>query len=301
MTLTETALASADISFKAMGSDCFIQVTAQSEDAASRLASLAKVRVSLLEKCWTRFSPQSELSRLNFAAGLGQQKISPDLAALIAAMASAWKETNGLYDPTILPAILASGYTEDYEKVKIRKTHTASSWNIPAPGMSGVTLAKENGAWLASLPAAVGIDPGGIGKGLAGDIVCAELMNAGADGVLTSLGGDVVATGTGPTGQWTVGIDGFDWQVSAGPEGLGVATSTTLKRSWGKTHHIINPKTGTKAEPEFTQATVIAASGAEAEAAASAALLASYAKSWLESRRLSGFLTGACGKVVVTS
>ena len=50
-------------------------------------------------------------------------------------------------------------------------------------------------------------DPGGIGRGLAADLVSVEAMDAGAEGVWVSLGGDVRVAGTGPTGAgWSVAI-----------------------------------------------------------------------------------------------
>ena len=58
------------------------------------------------------------------------------------------------------------------------------------------------------LPAGSGFDPGGIGKGLAADIVSAELLAAGARGACVNLGGDLRVTGEAPGGgTWTVAVE----------------------------------------------------------------------------------------------
>src|SRR5204862_328066 len=58
------------------------------------------------------------------------------------------------------------------------------------------------------LPAGTGFDPGGIGKGLAADMVVAETMAAGAAGVCVNLGGDLRVTGLDPTdAAWTVAVE----------------------------------------------------------------------------------------------
>ena len=48
-------------------------------------------------------------------------------------------------------------------------------------------------------PAGLVLDPGGIGKGLAADLVAAELCAAGATGALVGIGGDLAARGRHPT------------------------------------------------------------------------------------------------------
>ena len=57
------------------------------------------------------------------------------------------------------------------------------------------------------LPAGTGFDSGGIGKGLAADLVAVEVMAAGADGVCVNLGGDLRVLGTSSDGSWTVAVE----------------------------------------------------------------------------------------------
>jgi thiamine biosynthesis lipoprotein len=133
------------------------------------------------------------------------------------------------------------------------------------------------------LPPGVRIDPGGIGKGLAGDMVAGEMLAAGAAGVLIDLGGDLRVAGVPPDGNaWTISIeDPFDPEREltrvALLDGAVVTTSITW-RKWEiagrKVHHIVDPSTGDISASDVVSATVVAGEGWWGEALAKAAFLA---------------------------
>jgi thiamine biosynthesis lipoprotein len=269
-----------------MGSD--IHVVVWSRSRADRLADLAVHRVDLLEQCWSRFRSDSELNRLNARAGDGPVTVSEDLHRLVATLVTAWQWTEGDVDATVLGAMVAMGYDRTFADVI--SSPLPSHWSgQPGVGMSGVAL----GPGHVSLPRGVGLDPGAVGKGLAGDIVTTEISHAGADAVLVSIGGDVVTIGTPPdSGGWRVSLrddrtpsrDEIDILMLAGKH-RAVATSSTLRRRWSGRHHVIDPRTGLPASSEIVQATVVADSGWRAEAGATLALLRGGARAdWLEQR-----------------
>src|SRR5439155_6641322 len=88
-----------------------------------------------------------------------------------------------------------------------------------------------------------GFDPGGIGKGLAADMVAQELMDCGARGACVNLGGDLRVEGEGPdAGRWIVAVEhprGGDPVVVAALAAGAIATSTILKRAWTVTARTI--------------------------------------------------------------
>ncbi len=280
-----------------MGTDCTVTVYASGNRAAGALLDAAVLRVELLEACWSRFRPTSELNRLNSQAGSGPVEVSADLLRLVWTMKEAWAQTQGLLDPTILTSIKAIGYDTDFASVIARSAIEATNEHLrveASPGMYDVVMAGAN----VTLPLGVGLDPGAIGKGLAGDIIVEELRSAGATGVIVNLGGDVVFAGSpGDDPYWLVAIE--DERVPVGAPGRimsnlefdrvtdrgAVATSTTLKRRWGNgRHHLIDPRTGNVAVVDIVQATVAADFGWRAEMAATAALLlgADAGHEWLE-------------------
>lgn len=279
---TSTLLASSEtqnVSFRAMGSDCQIRVWG---DAAAELASLAVRRVQLLERCWTRFSSTSELSRLNARSGQGPQMVSADLLALVSAMQAAHTITDGLFDPTVLSAMVQHGYDVDFETLRNSAIHIDLPAPVPTTGMSEVLV--DLAASTLTVPAGLALDAGAIGKGLAGDLIVDELIEAGAQGVLVNLGGDVVFAGSpidteGIPEAWVIAVgdaaserDVFTFPVNT--HRGAVTTSSTLRRRWADgRHHVIDPSTGTMSDSDTAQATVVSSHGWLAEAHATALLL----------------------------
>lgn len=282
--------------FRAMGTDCRVLGYGPHADA---LVDLAVQRVAILEHCWSRFRPDSELNRLNTRAGQGPVAVSADLALLVDAMQRAWQWTNGRFDPTVLAAVRSVGYDADFAEV-IGRSAVAGSVAVPAIGMAGVDVVDGQ----VVLPTGVGLDPGAIGKGLAGDVIVDELLGAGAEGILVDLGGDIVFGGVpGDSTYWQIEvIDERDASVCSSvtwptpvPKAA-VATSSALRRRWADgRHHVIDPSTGTVASVEVVQSTVVADSGWRAEVAATAAMLMGVTDGtrWLREQRLSGLLLTA--------
>jgi len=255
-----------------MGTNCQVVVWASSAESAEALASLGVQRVEILEQCWSRFRATSELSMLNAQAGKGAIAASDDLVRLVRAMRDAWIITDGLFDPTVLPAMNAWGYDATSHRCP-----TSFAEDIPVlsvPGMADVLTSDT----AVELPAGVNLDPGAIGKGLGADIVSRELHDAGADGVLVDLGGDISWRGLPSDGMWHFQVrderTGEDrWEIFTADEG-GLATSTTKTRRWAQgRHHVIDPRTGAPSVQPAVQSTVLASRAVIAEIVATAALL----------------------------
>jgi thiamine biosynthesis lipoprotein len=298
-----------------MGTDCHVYIVAD-EVSGEDLLQLAQDRAELLEDCWSRFRPASELNRLNAFAGRGPLTVSGDLYLLADRMRQAWSMSGGLFDPTVLSSMMALGYDADFSLVSARSAEDLGDIiTSTAPGMSGVRL--DESAMTISLPAGVGIDPGAIGKGLAADVIAAELFEAGADGVLINLGGDLAFVGNTEDGtSWSIGVEDERLPVDDAarvlrvfefPEGsttAGIATSTTLKRRWaqGRRHHVIDPRTGGMSVSDLVQVTVVADEAWQAEITATTALLmpAVEAERWLREREVPAILLTADRTIVTT-
>ena len=282
----------AEVRGRAMGSDLHVIVWAPA--SAERLAELAAYRVALLEQCWSRFRPDSELNLLHARAGHGAIPVSEDLHRLVSALVRACSWSEGDVDATVLGGMVAMGYDADFEV--IRSTPMPTSWErMPGQGMGGVRV----GDGAVALPRGVGLDPGAIGKGLAGDIVTAEIAASGAHAVLVSIGGDVVTHGTPPdTGEWRISLcdDRTDSReeidvVTLSGEARAVATSSTLRRRWSGRHHVLDPRSGSPVASDVVQATVVADCGWRAEAGATVALVrGSSSAAWLAERGCMAYL-----------
>ena len=87
-------------------------------------------------------------------------------------MLEAWRATGGRYDPTLLAAIDAAGYATSVDGSGPRSAGPRG----PRAGRGLRRRARARSAPLVAVPSGAGIDPGGIGKGLAADIVVTELL-----------------------------------------------------------------------------------------------------------------------------
>jgi thiamine biosynthesis lipoprotein len=228
-----------------------------------------------LEQAWSRFHEGSDVWRLNWSQGR-PVRVRSCTARLVRELISAWAMTNGDFDPTALPRLVASGYATSRLDTSQRTMLPASAvW----PGeVAGIEIAGLD----IRLPLGTTLDPGGLGKGLAADMVAELALDRGADGVLAEVGGDLVVAGQAPDGEaWTIGIEdpfapGELLTVIRLAHGA-VATSSRLVRVWGgpdgAAHHLIDPATGASALTPTVTSTVIAGTGARAEALAKLAFL----------------------------
>jgi len=258
-----------------------------------------------LERSWSRFIPDSEISRLNASPGRPVE-VGADTILLLEKMVEGWQMSNGHFNPTILPALIDEGYPTSIDDPDRRTILPGSTTRT---GRADQILIDRPGG-IAWLPAGTGIDPGGIGKGLAADIVANELVVAGAEGVMVNIGGDLRVVGRPGHGEWTVAVEDplqantamLTFAINQG----GVATSSTLSRTWGsgnqERHHLIDPALGRSADTDLTAVTVIAPTAWQAEVEATTTLLLGRVGglAWLVDRGLDGMLIGAGGQVAVT-
>jgi thiamine biosynthesis lipoprotein len=215
----------------------------------------------------TRFDSTSELSRLN-AHPRERVAASRLLRRFVAAVAPAGQQSGGLVDATCLPAVEAAGYDRHW---------AAGADFAPRPGR------PSSGAWrdvrvegdTVVRPRGVRLDSGGLGKGLAADVM-AEALD-GLEAWIVDCGGDLRVGGRAGRERTIQVLDPIDPDVVLHAFGLrhgAVATSGTTRRRWSGGHHLIDPRTGRPADTGVVQVTAVAATGLEAEILAKTALLA---------------------------
>lgn len=271
--------------FRVMGSDAHVVVsTSGSQLDADSLLEVASARLRRLELTWSRFLPDSELSVANAHPGEWVE-ISHDTVELVDRALRAHVGTGGLFDPTLLGAVVDAGYDRSLGGDGRPGPGPASAAvdGLLGDGTSGggsVELDRA-GRRLRVRPG-TGFDPGGIAKGFAADVVVGELLGLGADGACVNVGGDLRLGGE-VGGDWTIDVedprlpDGAPIRRLSIAEGA-VATSSRLRRRWtrpdgSEAHHLIDPRTARPARTEVLTATAVAAEGWVAEAAATAAFL----------------------------
>lgn len=252
------------LSFPALGTACEVQYTAPGGDAQTAAFERAAVGwVSAFEAKYSRFRPDSLVSRINAAAGREWVEVDAEMEGLFKLCDTLHFMTQGVLDPTALPLIRLWNYKAEQPRIpaatEIAAARALVGWKkvqrapgrvfLPEPGMA--------------------LDFGGFGKEYAVDIVAQIAGDHGLGSALVDFGHDLRAVGA-PPGRpaWHIGLE--DPQkpgtasASIGVTGKGVASSGDYLRCFivdGKRYgHIVDPRTGWPVANGCTQATVIAGS-----------------------------------------
>lgn len=104
--------------FPAMGSTIELALAGEEDRDPASAWQLAEELAAEWERTFSRFRPDSELSRLNTAAGQ-PVAVSPRFYDAVAAALEGSRASGGLFDPTILPALVALGYDRDFRELDV--------------------------------------------------------------------------------------------------------------------------------------------------------------------------------------
>ncbi len=251
--------------------------------AGPALVEWAVARLEELEASWSRFRPESDLRALDdavAAAGGTEVPAPPELVDAIGRALSLWYVTDGCFDPTVRRALEVIGYDRTFRDIAPDGGPLTVELHA-TPGCEGIRVDRERAT--VTLPRGVGLDLGGIGKGLAADLVATGLVERGAAGACVGLGGDVRTAGC-PAGSdtWEIRVeDPLDEAKTLAVRRLSgdaIVTSATRFRRWtrgGRTlHHIIDPASGAPADRGVVAVVAQADEAWWAEGVAKAALVA---------------------------
>jgi len=251
----------------------FFTVSAYAPDSAVASAAVAAAgravfRVDSLMSTW---QPESEISRLNAAAGSGEWlPLSAETLGVLQASAALARASDGAFDVTVGPLMRAWGFRGGEARppsVAVRDS---------AGALVGYQLLELDSAGQRARLARAGaaVDLGAIAKGYALDVAAAALRAAGAQAGMVDLGGNVLAFGPPPAGRayWTVGVlDPRDPGGTIGQVRLregAVATSGDYEQFFEvagvRYSHIMDPRRGEPARGTL-QVTAIAATGLQAD------------------------------------
>lgn len=303
--------ATAYVTGRQMGTACQVRVTCGDASEAIAAADVGWQEIAKCERLWSRFIDDSELSRLNRSLDVlpSRVEVSDLTASLISAMLWAYSYTSGWVDSSLLPEIVVAGYDRDFSELPGATEVDPSPVIAPlrvqvARRPSGMPSVSLDGRHFVRL-GPVQLDSGGLGKGLAADLVAEGMVNAGAQGALVDLGGDIRAIGHDQHGRrWSVRAGDernsqsdelAEWEV----DDAGVATSSIARRRWKGGHHLIDPHTGFPSESDLLAVTAVQKNALVAETVAKTALLMgrSEGTAWLQQHRTTAVLTARDGSI----
>ena len=289
-----TNLTTTGTTFRAMGTEIAVRV---GHETPAALVAEVRDLFEHWEAVLSRFLPDSELSRINAAAGT-TVRVSPLVHRVICEALRAARATDGVFDPALGKQLVAAGYAQSFDLPSTTQFRVSS----PRPGGAWRDIEVDDAAQTIRVPRGVALDFGGIAKGMAVDAAIAVLSAGGATSALVNAGGDMRAITAGEAG-WPVGLTDAPGQFLMLVDGA-VATSSTARRRWRvgseDQHHLLDPRTGGPSRSGVWSVSVAAASCAHAEVAAKTALILGPVGGarFLERLGFAGLMSGTDGTTI---
>jgi thiamine biosynthesis lipoprotein len=259
--------------FRAMAAENEVQVHAASADRAAECASCAIAEVARIEAKYSRYRPDSVVSRINANAGGKPVTVDDETLQLLAYAGACHEQSGGLFDAT--SGVLRRAWRFDSGRVpaeeELAPLLPLVDWDAVEIDGHQVRLARSG----------MELDFGGFGKEYAVDRAARVLAECGAQAALASLAGDLCIVGAQPDGApWRVGVvhpRKAERAIASIPVSSGaLATSGDYERFievGGVRHcHILDPRTGRSARG-FQSVTVHAPSCLVAGSATTVAML----------------------------
>lgn len=263
-------------SFPVMGTLAELQVAHRDERTAQAALDAAIAELRWVERTMTRFDPASDIGRVNSGAARDGVRVTAETGMVVAAALRWASLSEGRFDPAL-------GSASELWDVLHRRTPPAAA-QVDRLARRGfwrkVDVDQDSrGARIRFDEPDLHLDLGAIAKGYGIDRAVTALRGLGIGHALVTVGGDLFAVGSSPTGDpWEVGIrDPHDHQRLAGRLTVAdraVTTSGDYERYFDhrgvRYHHLIDPATAAPRRSSFHSATVTGTDCLNADAASTA-------------------------------
>jgi FAD:protein FMN transferase len=235
------------LSFHAMNTLCQVSFAGTEARRAREFMSEVLEWIAWFEARYSRFIPDSLISRINAAAGEHWVEVDPETDALFNLCQEMIFLTRGVFEPTALPLLRLWNWKANPpvvpERAAIERALELVGWRKIQRRPGRIFLPQ----------AGMGLDLGGIGKEYAVDRVLGMALQRGLQSVLVDFGADVRVQGRPPDQPaWHIGLEdprkpGTCW-VGLAVTDRAVATSGDYLRHFthqGRRYgHILDPRDG---------------------------------------------------------
>ena len=251
------------LQFTALGTRCTLKFREADEQEAAGFSAEVLSWISAFEARFSRYQPDSIVSRVNAAAGHGWTPVDKEMDRLLDIADDFYERTHGMLDPTMLPLIRIWDWRSIRlalpETMEIKEALELTGWEMVERRPGLVRLPKQG----------MGLDFGYFAKEYAVDELARIANRRGISNALIDLGRDVFALGgNGMHSFWHIGIeDGVNPGQCRGGlavSDLGVSTSGDFTRYFMhdgvRYGHILDPRTGWPVRNGMRAVTVIAPS-----------------------------------------
>ena len=247
--------------------DTAVTLTASGDEAKAAIDE-SMARLKNLENMVSPNVPDSDVNKLAQSAGSGRWvELNPEVYQMLAVAQEYARKTNGAFDVTTKPLVDLWGIGTEHAKVPAPAELAAAQKLV---GWQKLELDEESHS-ARLLQKGMGVDLGGIAKGLAVDEVRKIYAKYGIEDGLINLGGSsLYALGYNKDGMpWRIGLrhprkdDGQEKMAVLPLTNAALSTSGDYERFFEvngvRYHHIIDPRTGRPAQSGATSVTIVAA------------------------------------------
>lgn len=234
------------------------------------------------------YRPDSKISKIN--SGDSTVVVDDFFTETFQLSNQIYKETKGLFDPTIGVLVNAYGFGPNKKQEDLSQKQIDSL--LQFVGFDKIAL--NSNKTISKKHQETFIDFNAIAQGYSVDVVVNYLKSKGIENAIVEIGGELFALGknTIENKNWVVGIDDPLQKpeertliAKVNLENLGMATSGNYRKvmidevTGNKFVHIINPKTGLAQKNNVLSATVLSKSSAISDGYATAFMLMSLEES----------------------
>jgi thiamine biosynthesis lipoprotein len=228
--------------------------------------------------------PDTDLARVNAAAGIAPVKVHDDLFEVIQRALYYAEISGGAFDPTVGPLVSLWGINGDNPRIPSQEEIDAV---LPLINWRDIELDWEAKSVFLKRRG-MAIDLGAIAKGYAADEAAAIIRNAGIKRAIIDLGGNILILGKKKDNSpWTVGLQDPREERDAY---LGIITGTEqayvtsgdyekfFESDGIRYHHIMSPFNGYPARNGLLSVTIVAQKSIDADALSTAVFVMGYEK-----------------------
>ena len=247
-----------------MGTVVSVEIGAANRAQVSEILDPVWKQAVSLEKIFSRYQSESEVSRINRQSSFSPVEISEPMKKVLAESERISRLTGGAFDITVAPLMELWGFFPKREgklppPEELEEVSALVGWEGVGfdPKAGTVSLAEEGMA----------IDLGGVAKGYIVDRMVESLRKKGVKSALVNAGGDIYGLGERPGGgPWRIGVEHprREGELISVIElkDRAVATSGDYRnyfiRGKKRYSHIIDPRTGKPARNGVIEVSIIA-------------------------------------------
>ena len=245
------------------------------------LEELIDDRLDLIDVSMSTYKVESELSEFNRLIPGEKLSISDDFVSVYRTSKQIWEISDGAFNPAIGPLVNLWGFGPEIKSDNIPEAQEIDKLLLACIFSNASLLNSNNNFSLVKLDN-VNLDFSGIAKGYAADVIADLLEMSALPNYLIEIGGEMRVSGVNSEDKpWRLAIESPSEikrieTIISGING-GVATSGDYRNYFEveseRYSHTLDPRTGYPVKHSLASVTVIAETGARADALATALMV----------------------------